>query len=131
MPDEAGPVVIGVCVSCRVGDGTGRPGEDLLRALRARGDDLGPNVSVRAVQCLSVCKRACTIALSAPGRYTYVFGDLDPAAGVEDLLACVETYGRQENGFMLWRERPESLRRGIVARIPPVSWSADDGSHPR
>ena len=31
---------------------------------------------------------------------------------------------------MPWRERPESLRRGLVARLPPAAWSPDDGSPP-
>jgi len=125
-------IVVSVCVSCRAADGpdAARPGADLLDALRgAEGCGLG--VSFRAVQCLSVCKRPCTIALSAPGRYTYVFGDLDPALGAEEVLACIRTYREQEHGYMLWRERPESLRRGIVARIPPADWAPDDGSHPR
>lgn len=128
--DAHAPVVVSVCVSCRAAAGPdeARPGADLLAALRAT--DV-PGVEVRAVQCLSVCKRPCTVALSAPGRYTYLFGDVDAAGGIVDLLACIETYRRQEHGYMLWRERPESLRRGILARIPPLDWAPADGSHPR
>ncbi|MDB5589764.1 DUF1636 domain-containing protein [Enterovirga sp.] len=130
MSGGAGGVVVSVCVSCRAADGPddSRPGADLLEALR--GSELG-GASVRAVQCLSVCKRPCTVALTAPGRYTYVFGDVDPVSGVADLLTCIATYRDQEHGYMLWRERPESLRRGILARIPPLEWQPEDGAHPR
>ena len=127
------PIVLNVCVSCKAKDAasTDRPGETLLAELRALRDATGAAVSVRAIQCLSVCSRPCTVSLSSPGRYTYVFGDLDPAAGAGALLDCTRTYAGNEHGYMLWRERPEALRRGIVARIPPTDWEPDDGRHPR
>ncbi len=127
------PVVLSVCVSCRASDPDGaNPGEAMLAALRAADtSEAGCDLRVRAVQCLSVCKRPCTAALASPGRYTYVFGDLDPARDAEALIACVRTYAAQEHGYMLWRERPEALRRGIVSRIPPLTWDAPDGAHPR
>ncbi len=124
-------VVISVCVSCLPLGGEAsdeRPGRVLLDALRAR---VGDTMLVKPVQCLSVCKRPCTIALSKAGGYTYVFGDIDQANGVDDILNCATFYAQDPHGYMLWRERPESLRRGIVARIPPPGWDAEDGSHPR
>ena len=33
-------------------------------------------------------------------------------------------------GFVRWRDRPEVLRRGLVARLPPAAWSPEDGSPP-
>ncbi len=140
MPESAGahapglsephaPVVISVCVSCRGDVETDLPGERLLAALRRQADPVA--VSVRAVQCLSVCKRPCTAALTGPDRYTYVFGDLDSETAAEALLEGAATYRSQEHGYMLWRERPEALRRGIVARIPPLPWDREDGRHPR
>ena len=37
-----------------------------------------PDIALKAVECLSVCKRPCTVALAAPGKWTYVVGDLTP-----------------------------------------------------
>lgn len=126
---EIEPVVISVCVSCkRSPDDSDRPGERLLAALREA--QLGPGIEVRPVQCLSVCKRPCTAAFSGPARYTYIFGDIEPEASAE-LVAGARVYREMEHGFMLWRERPEALRRGIVARVPPLGWTPDDGRHPR
>lgn len=122
-------VVISVCTSCRAAEGEGRPGERLLAGLRAANPPV--DVAIRPVECLSVCKRPCTVALTGPDRYTYVFGDLDADRDVEALLACAASFGEKEHGFMLWRERPEALRRGIVARIPPLGWAPDDGRAPR
>lgn len=132
-PAARDPVVVSVCVSCRNPSGpeSERPGEAFLTAMRAAAHEAGSPITIRPVQCLSVCKRPCTVALSSPGRYTYMFGDLDPSTGVAALLEGAAIYAGQEHGYMLWRERPEALRKGILARIPPVDWDAEDGRHPR
>ena len=127
-----GPVVISVCVTCRGADDASpeRPGETLLCALSDLMPDDG-SIVARPVQCLSVCKRPCSAAFTGPDRYSYVFGDLDPATGAAALLEGARTYAATEHGYMLWRERPEPLRRGIVARLPPLGWDPPDGRHPR
>lgn len=128
------PIVLSICTTCRNAEGPpdDRPGERLLAALRDVADaDRLPEIALKPVQCLSVCKRPCTAALSSPGRYTYVFGDLDPERDATALLACAQTYAEREHGYLLWRERPDALRRGIVARIPPPGWDGEDGRHPR
>lgn len=69
---------------------------------------------------MSGCKRACAIALRSPGRYTYLFGDLPPTdAAARSILDCAHLYASREDGFMRREERPEALRAGILARIPP------------
>lgn len=44
---------------------------------------------IRPVQCMSGCRRHCTVALQAPGKITYFSGDL-PAdeTSAEQVLAC-------------------------------------------
>ena len=129
----AEPVILSVCTTCKAEgeSGTDLLGARLYAALREAADAAGAAVIVRPVQCLSVCKRPGTAALSSPGRYTYVFGDLDEATGPAALLDCAKAYLEHEHGYLLWRERPEPLRRGIVARIPPAGWIGEDGRHPR
>jgi predicted metal-binding protein len=110
-----------ICVTCRgPGGEDDRPGRSLLDAagpaLRDR------DISVTAVECLSVCKRPCTLALAAPGKWTYVIGDLHPEAGVADIVAMAVRYGETDDGIVPWRERPVSFRRGVVARIPPLGF---------
>ena len=34
------------------------------------------DLQVRGLACMSGCSRACTVALQAPGKFTYYFGDL-------------------------------------------------------
>lgn len=80
----------------------------------------GEDVCVTPVECLSVCKRPCTVAVAAPGRWTYVYGDLDPAGAVAILRDGLSRYAAAPDGIVPWRERPEAFRKGVVARIPPL-----------
>ncbi len=73
------------------------------------------------IECMSNCKRPCIAALVAPGKYTFMFGDLPPGKeSVEALLECALLYAGKSDGFMKRDERPELLRKGILARIPPL-----------
>jgi predicted metal-binding protein len=63
------------------------------------------------------CKRGLSAVILREGCWSYVFGDLDPDSG-PDLVTGAELFARSEDGFMPFRERPESLKRGLVARIP-------------
>jgi predicted metal-binding protein len=96
-----------------------RAGVRLLDALSAAQSDDDP-VTIVGVECLSNCKRSCTVALASEGRWTYVYGDLDPAASVDDILAGAALYARSEDGIVPWRERPAIFKKGVIARIPPL-----------
>jgi len=121
----AGPVRILVCASCRAAGAdpdVPRPGVVLAAGLRQAlhgGDHRA--VTVETVECLSVCKRPCTVALTGEGRWTYIYGDLDPETGVETLLTFARQYRETADGIVPWRERAEAIRKGVVARLPPLS----------
>ena len=119
-------ICLHVCITCRPAGGPDerdlRPGALLYRALCeafARGD--APPVRLQAVECLSVCKRPCTVAVTGPGRWTYIYGDLDPDLSVETILDGVRRYAATNDGLIPWRERPEAFRKGVVARVPPLN----------
>lgn len=116
-----------ICISCRGRDGDlERPGrllfDGVIARLQGRTDCA---VTVTPVECLSVCKRPCTVALAAAGKWTYVVGDLHHHDHVDDVIATAERYGIAEDGIIPWRERPQSMRKGVVSRIPPL------GFHPQ
>ena len=73
------------------------------------------------IECLSVCKRPCTVALAAPGKWTYVVGDLTREAHVEDIVIAARLYAASPDGIVPWRERPLSFRKGVVSRTPPLA----------
>ena len=111
-----------VCVTCKAeGRLLGAPLYETL-AERLAGEGA---VAVKPVECLSVCKRPCTVALSAPGKWTYVVGDLDREAHLEDIVTASRRYAEAPNGLVPWRERPLPFRRGVVSRTPPLALFAE------
>ena len=123
-----GDVTLTVCTTCRRADvdpEATRPGSILLEALKETGVPEG--VSIRGVECLSACKRGCSMVLSGGDkRWTYVYGDLDPNEHVDDILAGAAAYAATEDGLVPWRERPVVFRKQSIARIPPVDATSQE-----
>jgi predicted metal-binding protein len=130
-PVPSAPVVVSVCVSCKAAETGALVGPEMFDAVKSAlgsGDDA---VMVRPVQCLSVCKRPATVAVTSPDGYTFLFGDLQTDSGSAALLSFVQSYQKSDYGLVPWRERAEVLRKGMVARVPPLRWSPDDGRAPK
>jgi predicted metal-binding protein len=108
-----------VCVTCK--SETGPRGPRLFEALSRRLAS-EPNIALKAVECLSVCKRPCTLALAAPGKWTYVVGDLTCELHLEDIVIAARRYAASPEGVVPWRERPLSFRKGVVSRTPPLAF---------
>ena len=106
-----------VCVTCKSDDMA--LGAGLFAAL---GDRLAgeTEIALRPIECLSVCKRPCTVALAAPGKWTYVVGDLTREAHVEDIVTAARRYAAAPAGIVPWRERPLCFRKGVVSRTPAL-----------
>jgi len=115
-------VTILVCVTCRDGEDEGpRPGQLLFEALQARLAGADPRkIALTPVECLSVCKRPCTLALAAPGKWTYVVGDLNLESNTEDIVEAATRFAATPDGLVPWRERPKSFRKGVISRTPPL-----------
>jgi predicted metal-binding protein len=114
-----------VCVTCRsVGpaketqDEAPRDGAVLLELLST--GLLPENVAVRSVECLSNCTKGCTIALRGDRRWTYIYGNIDPAVHLETLIDGITRYSNSADGLVPWRERPDHFRKNCIARIPPL-----------
>lgn len=117
---EAAPqVTIVVCSSCRYPDQppetAPRPGTALADATRKAAESSA--VEVRQVACLGNCKRGLSAAVLRAGSWSYIFGELDTQSAA-DLIAGAELFARSTDGFMPFRDRPEALKRGLIARIP-------------
>ena len=115
-------VRIVVCTACRdAADAEARPGARFLDALRARLAARALDIATESVECLAVCKRPATIALAAPGKWTYVVGDLSREANLEDIVIAARRYAAAPDGLVPWRERPLPFRKGVISRTPPLS----------
>ncbi len=122
---DVGTIRLMVCTTCRAPGGdpdAPRPGARLHATLEAAiaADPALAHLTVEPVECLSVCKRPCTVAISGPDRWTYVYGDLDPDTAAETLIGFAGQYRAAGDGIVTWRERPDIIRKGVVARIPPL-----------
>lgn len=114
--------VIYVCVTCRpIGepDSALRPGA-LLAAATARAA-AGTEVEVRPLRCLANCTRGPTAALRSNGSWTYVFGGLDVSCA-NALVEGARLLAGAANGILPWRGRPAPLKRGLIARVPPIGF---------
>lgn len=115
-----------VCTTCRssADDANAHPeraGARLLSAAQrvAAGDY--PVSRIVGVECLSNCSRGCTIAVGAPGKWTYVIGNLDAEQHAPDIVAFARQHSAHETGVTVWRERPEHIRKNTIARVPPMN----------
>jgi predicted metal-binding protein len=114
-------VTLHVCITCRAGqtlaEGETTPGAQLRDAIIEAGVPDGVNLV--PVECLSACSQGCSVALSAPGRWAYVYGRLSQE-NARDVVAGAAAYAAASDGIVPWRSRPEIFRKQSLARIPPV-----------
>ena len=121
-----------VCTTCRPAGASrdqAAAGAALLEAVQIAQlqDEQGDfaNVRVRGMECLSSCSRACSVAFQAPGKNTYLFGDLVPCEETaQHVLLCAALHASASDGALLRNARPERLRSGILAKLPPFSGHA-------
>jgi len=119
-------ITIFVCITCRGGrplDVVPLPGAVLAQAtVRAAA---GTGITVRGVRCLANCDRGLSAAVRRDGAWTYVFGHLDAETGGRPLIDGAKLFARSRDGLMPWRGRPDALKRGLIARVPPLDFAGD------
>jgi predicted metal-binding protein len=115
-----------VCITCRDGadfEQAPTPGALLADAtIRAAA---GTGITVLRVRCLANCKRGLSAAVRRNNAWTYLFGGLDPQHGARALIEGARLFSRATDGVMPWRGRPEALKRGLIARTPPIDFPGD------
>ena len=132
--EDTRDVRIIVCSTCRKEDGTAdrpTPGEQLFDATFAanegnKADETGTQgrITVTSVECLGNCTRRLSAAVVTEEAWTYVFGDLS-IDNAGDLIEGARLMRETTNGLMPWRGRPQCLKSGMVARIPPTFTSPE------
>ncbi|WP_045019320.1 MULTISPECIES: DUF1636 family protein [Rhizobium] len=118
-------VVVFICRSCRDDtdpDADPRPGSILAEAAIVKAQQSG--IDVRSVNCLANCKRGLSAVLRGADGWSYIFGGLTPG-DAEDLLTGARMLAASPDGLMPWRGRPDTLKRGMVARIPPFDFTEE------
>jgi predicted metal-binding protein len=119
--DAAATVI--VCITCRrASDPEDFPRPGLAFAETVADAAKGTGVQVKRVRCLANCSRGCSAAVRREAGWTYIFGNLDPGADAPALIAGARMFARATDGVMPWRGRPEVLKRGLIARVPPIDY---------
>jgi predicted metal-binding protein len=123
-PADLSAVTVVVCATCRDVSGSDahpRAGAILARNTKAAAEG---EVRVTTVECLGNCKRRLSAAILRENCWSYVFGDLSTESG-PDLISGAKLFATSTDGLIPWRGRPDSLKRGLVARIPPLDTLKD------
>ena len=102
-----------VCSTCENTDGKGFA-ERLRTAVAAREMDF----VVQDHDCMSNCGRPLSVAFSAPGKATYLFGDIVPQTDLEDTLAFALLYARTDDGWIEDARPAGRLRFCLIGRVP-------------
>jgi predicted metal-binding protein len=122
--------VIYICTTCKrqgapdsEAEGEPRPGA-LLAAATERAAS-GTEVTVRRLRCLANCTRGPSAAMRCNGSWTYLFGGLD-TANAAALVEGARLLAGAADGILPWRGRPDILKRGLIARVPPLDFEEVD-----
>jgi predicted metal-binding protein len=128
-PDTSTPVIY-VCTTCKrqgqqdsAPESDPRPGALLAEATERAAD--GTDVIVRRLRCLANCTRGPSAALRCNGSWTYVFGGLD-VDNAQALVDGAKLLAGASDGILPWRGRPDILKRGLIARVPPIDFNEAD-----
>lgn len=121
---QSAPHQILVCKACKHRGPGGEPGAALLRKLRAsiQAAGLGAAFEVSGTACLAGCVPdhggPCVVGWRATGKATWLFGPIDPAQPIDDLVEFSRVYAALDDGWMSGRDCPPRLCEHTLARIP-------------
>lgn len=102
-----------VCTTCE-----GTDGEGFAAALREVLAAEGMAFAVQEHECMSNCARPQSMAFSAPGKATYLFGNIDPARDLADTMAFARLYAASSDGWIEDARPAGRLRHCLIGRVP-------------
>ena len=82
----------------------------------------GTDVTVCRVECLANCSRSLSAAMRSDGSWTYIFGGLEDDRDADALIEGAQLLARAADGILPWRGRPDILKKGLIARVPPQNF---------
>jgi predicted metal-binding protein len=125
----AGRATVLVCITCRAATDLIDPSDaDAPRAGAALAGATvvaaagASNISVQRIRCLGNCSRGLSAAIRCENTWTYIFGGLEPTRDGPSLVIGAQLLAQAADGIMPWRGRPDSLKRGLIARVPPINF---------
>jgi predicted metal-binding protein len=126
-PGFSAPTTIFVCITCRRAQDSEdfpRPGASLAQLTAAAA--AGTDIAVKRVRCLANCTRGLSAAVRRHDAWTYIFGGLDAQSDGAALVAGARLLAGSRDGLMPWAGRPAALKRGLIARVPPLDFMEEN-----
>jgi predicted metal-binding protein len=121
---QSAPHQILVCKACKRRGQTSEPGFKLLKKLRAAiaTAGLADDFEVSGTACLAGCVPdrggACVVGWRANAKATWLFGAIDPARSIDDLVDFSRLYAAIDDGWLSGKDCPPRLCDNTLARIP-------------
>lgn len=119
--------VVHVCTNCQHPDYKARRlgkvgGEAFPEILKTALEEQGLNrtFKIELITCLGNCKKRCRISVGAPGRWSWLIGDLSPEDDFTELMDFLQSWQGAENGLIPKAERSKWLLRHGLGRVPPL-----------
>jgi len=86
---------------------------------------LSGSLDVKPYTCLGHCQRQCRISIGGIARWSWLLGDLVPQALPLHLDVFFRRWLAASDGFLSRSDRPMSLRKLLIGRVPPVAYPDD------
>jgi len=83
------------------------------------------DVEIVRIKCLANCSRGPSVAMRHADTWTYIFGNIDPEADAQSLIDGARLLAGSTDGLMPWKGRPTCLKKGLIARIPPLDFAGE------
>lgn len=115
-----------VCVLCRPPKSSAidasQGGQSLFEHLSQELSTCGWHdaIDLHPVRCMGACSRSCVVAFSAPNKLTFILGELSPTDSVPELLQFSGQYVTHPEGKVPYKDRPNAVKEGIHAVLPPL-----------
>ncbi len=124
-----------VCRSCegreavrrRRGDAAGHGLREALTAM-LRALPRAARFEIVSQDCMGPCGAGVRVALTGPGRWGWLFQDLEPG-DMEALGSFLVAWHTAADGVPAKAERPSRLLRKTVCRLPPSGPTAEAAAH--
>lgn len=111
-----------VCTTCRHSGTSCLPGYRLLQqlqdAMTLAAPFVGGDFEFSGTAALAGCSRSCTAAFRATAKTIYLFGDVNPAADIDALVASAENHNTPDRGLRGGAAGTERTDKASAVRSP-------------
>ncbi len=106
-----------ICMGCLP---KGQSVEEQERALADMREILANRITVSTHPCLSGCQQRGRVSIGSAEKWSWMLGNVHLASDRDALVQFVERWLVHDDGMLKKAERPVSLRKKVLGRLPPL-----------